>query len=176
MSEVADRAGYGVLADPLTLKIQRRLPGPIEQVWAYLTESELRGRWLARGDMELTEGGRVELIWRNDELSDAPAQRPDGFAEEMRMETRVRRVEPPRLLAFGWNDGSEVTFELEPQGSEVLLTVTHRRLPDRDTLLKVAAGWHTHLDIWVDQANRRPAQPFWPAWQRLHAEYDARLS
>lgn len=175
MSEVLE-GGYGVLTEPLTLRIQRRLPGPIDRVWAYLTESELRGRWLARGDMELKEGGRVELVWRNDELSETPAVRPEGFAEEMRMETTVHRVDPPRLLAFGWADGSEVTFELEPQGSQVLLTVTHRRLPDRDTLLKVAAGWHTHLDIWVERANGRAPQPFWPAWQRLHADYAARLA
>lgn len=176
MSEVLDGPGYGVLSEPLTLQIQRRLPGPVERVWAYMTESELRGRWLARGDMELKQGGRVELIWRNDELSATPSPRPDGFAEEMRMETTIHRVDPPRLLSFGWADGSDVTFELEPQGSEVLLTVTHRRLPDRATLLKVAAGWHAHLDILVEDAHDRPPQPFWPAWQRLHGEYDARLS
>ncbi len=29
----------------------------------------------------------------------------------------------------------------------MLLTLIHRRLPDRATLLKVGAGWHMHLDI-----------------------------
>jgi len=33
--------GYGALTEPATLKIQRLLPGPIERVWAYLTESNL---------------------------------------------------------------------------------------------------------------------------------------
>lgn len=174
MSEVLE-SGYGVLAEPLTVKIQRRLPGPIDRVWAYLTESELRGRWLAKGDMELRPGGRVELVWRNDELSPEPAMRPEGFDEEIRMETTVHRVEPPRLLAFGWRNGSDVTIELEPQGDEVLLTIVHRRLPDRDTLLKVAAGWHTHLDIWADIANGRTPKAYWPAWQRRRDEYDARL-
>ena len=31
-------------------------------------------------------------------------------------------------------------FELEARGNEVLLTVIHRRLPDRPMLLMVAAG------------------------------------
>ena len=38
---------YGVLTEPATLKIQRLLPGPIERVWAYLVESDLRRQWLA---------------------------------------------------------------------------------------------------------------------------------
>ena len=33
---------YGELIEPTTLKIQRLLPGPIERIWAYLTDSELR--------------------------------------------------------------------------------------------------------------------------------------
>jgi uncharacterized protein YndB with AHSA1/START domain len=33
---------YGELIEPTTLKLQRRLPGPIERVWAYVTESDLR--------------------------------------------------------------------------------------------------------------------------------------
>ena len=39
----------------------------------------------------------------------------------------------------------------------MLLTVIHRRLPDRSTLLNVSAGWHAHLDILVARADRRGA-------------------
>ena len=49
MTELATLDAYGVLTEPATLKIQRVLPGPIERVWAYLTESELRRQWLAAG-------------------------------------------------------------------------------------------------------------------------------
>jgi uncharacterized protein YndB with AHSA1/START domain len=31
---------YGEMIEPTTLKIQRLLPGPIERIWAYLTDSE----------------------------------------------------------------------------------------------------------------------------------------
>lgn len=44
-----------------------------------------------------------------------------------------------------------MTFELTEQGSAVLLTVTHRRLANRDEMLSVAGGWHTHLDILLDR-------------------------
>jgi uncharacterized protein YndB with AHSA1/START domain len=49
---------YGALIEPATLKIERLLPGPIERVWAYLTESELRRQWLAAGQMEMKSGTR----------------------------------------------------------------------------------------------------------------------
>ena len=42
MNERANPDAYGVLSEPATLTIQRFLPGPIERVWAYLTESEWR--------------------------------------------------------------------------------------------------------------------------------------
>ncbi len=52
---------YGVVTEPRTVYFERLLPGPIERVWAYITESEKRGKWLATGEMELRVGGRVDL-------------------------------------------------------------------------------------------------------------------
>jgi uncharacterized protein YndB with AHSA1/START domain len=176
MSEVATPGAYGALIEPATVRIQRMLPGPIDRVWAYLTESDLRRQWLASGPMDLKVGGEVELVWRNDELTRHAEQRPPSMPEEHRMKTQITRIEPPRLLAFGWNNGSDVTFELEPRDGEVLLTVTHRRLSGRDGLLSVSAGWHAHLDILADRMSGREPGPFWSAWNRLRSEYDARLS
>ena len=68
MTDLATLDEFGALTDPGTLKIQRLLPGPIERVWAYLTESDLRRQWLAAGQMEMKVGAPVELVWRNDEL------------------------------------------------------------------------------------------------------------
>ncbi len=68
MNNVATVDAYGVLIEPTTLKIQRVLPGPIERVWAYLTESDLRRKWLAAGEMEMKVGSSSEFTWRNDEL------------------------------------------------------------------------------------------------------------
>jgi len=165
---------YGVLIDPVTLKIQRRLPGPIERVWAYLTESDLRRQWLASGEMEMTVGASFELIWRNDELTDPPGERPPGFSEEHRMESRITELDPPRRLAFEWGSTGGVTFELEPQGDEVLLTVIHRRVTDRSTLVGVSTGWHKHLDMLVSRVTGTEPQPFWDGFSRLKEEYDRR--
>ena len=79
MTELATLDAYGALIEPATVKIQRLLPGPIERVWAYLTESELRRQWLAAGQMEMKVGAPVEFVWRNDELTNPPGQRPPGF-------------------------------------------------------------------------------------------------
>ena len=175
MTELATLDAYGVLTEPATLTIQRLLPGPIERVWAYLTESERRRQWLAAGQMEMKVGAPFELVWRNDELSDPPAQRPAGFPEEHRMQSRITELDPPHKLSFTWEGSGDVSFELERQGNEVLLTLIHRRLPDRDTLLKFAAGWHMHLDILVARATGKEPEPFWDGWSRLKQEYDRRL-
>ena len=49
MNDRAKVDAYGALSEPSTLTIQRMLPGPIERVWAYLTDSDLRRKWLAAG-------------------------------------------------------------------------------------------------------------------------------
>ena len=175
MNELATLDAYGVLTEPATLKIQRLLPGPVERVWAYLTESELRRQWLAAGEMEMNVGAPVELVWRNDELTNPPGQRPTGFSEEQRMQSRITELDPLRKLAIAWQGGGDVSFELEPRGSEVLLTVIHRRLPDRATTLMIGAGWHMHLDILAARATGKEPEPFWDGWSRLRKEYDKRV-
>jgi uncharacterized protein YndB with AHSA1/START domain len=171
MSELLD--AHGVVDDDATLTIRRLLPGPIERVWAWLTEGELRQRWLAAGAMEMRVGAEFELTWRNDRLGGG--ERPESFGEEHRMRSRITALDPPRLLAIEWGSTGGVTFELAPAGGRVLLTLTHRRVADRGVLLNVSAGWHAHLDVLVAVAEGRPLPPFWPAWQRLKADYAARL-
>jgi len=65
MTDLATPNAYGALTEPATLTIERLLPGPIERVWAYLTESELRRKWLAAGPMEMKVGAPFEFVWRN---------------------------------------------------------------------------------------------------------------
>jgi uncharacterized protein YndB with AHSA1/START domain len=175
MNQLSALDAYGALTGPTTLKIQRLLPGPIDRVWAYLTDGELRRQWLGGGQMEMKVGAPFELVWRNGELSSRPTSRPVGFPEEQRMKSRITELDPPRKLSFTWEGSGDVTFELGKQGDEVLLTVIHRRLPDRDTLIKVAAGWHTHLDVWVARAIGKEPEPFWETWSSLKLEYDRQL-
>jgi uncharacterized protein YndB with AHSA1/START domain len=172
MTHLAKIDAYGELIEPATLKIERLLPGPIERVWAYLTESDLRRKWLAAGNMEAAAGTPFEFIWRNDELANPAGERPAGFAEEHRMQCRIVEYNPPRKLVFTWSNSGDVSMELEPRGHKVLLTLIHRRLPDRATLLMVAAGWHAHLDLLVNRAEGREPGRFWDEWRRLRNDYD----
>jgi len=172
MNAAASRDAYGTLIEPTTLKIQRLLPGPIERVWAYLTESDMRRKWLAAGQMEMKVGSLFEFVWRNDELSDPPGKRPEGFGEEHRMQSRITELDPPRKISFTWSESGDVSIELETKGKEVLLTLIHRRLPNRNYMLRVSAGWHMHLDVLVARANDTEPPLFWDGWARLHEEYD----
>ena len=100
MNDLATVDAYGALTEPATLTIQRLLPGPIERVWAYLTESDLRRQWLAAGEMEMKVGAPFELVWRNDELTDPPGERPDGLrrgAPHAEPDHRARSAAQARL-------------------------------------------------------------------------------
>jgi uncharacterized protein YndB with AHSA1/START domain len=172
MTELAHLKSYGVLIEPATLKIERLLPGPIERIWAYLTDSDLRRQWLAAGEMEMKVGAPVDFVWRNDELNDPPSQRPAGFSEEDRMQCSITELDPPHKLAITWGSTGGVSFELKEQGKAVLLTVFHHRVTDRSTLLNVSAGWHMHLDILAARASGTKPAPFWEGWSRLKNDYD----
>ena len=168
---------YGVVTEPGTVRIERKLPGPIERVWDHLTNSELRGRWLASGPLEPRLGGSVELNFRHAGLSGEADRAPDKYRDRECHQTsgHVTAWQPPRLLAYTWGGESEVTFELTPEQAGILLVVTHRRLPSRDMMLSVSAGWHVHLDILSDQLRDKPPRPFWSNHTRLEAEYDRLL-
>ncbi len=174
---------YGVVTEAGTVRFERVLPGPIERVWAYLTESEKRGTWLASGEMELRVGGRVELKFRHAELSSQTEPTPERYKKYEKGASvygRITRCEPPRLLSYTWgeSDGvdSEVTFELTPRGNDVLLVLTHRRLPDRTEMISVSGGWHTHLAILADHLYGRARRPFWSTHALLEGEYEKRLT
>ena len=174
MTRLLNDADFARFADTTTLVIQRWLPGPVDRIWSYLTDSALRSKWLAAGDMDLTPAAPFELVWRNDDLS-KPGERPDGFAEVQRMGSRIIAVDPMRMLSFAWGKGS-VTFLLEPKGDKVLLTLTHTGLDDHATRGQVAPGWHMHLDILRARIAQETPASFWSGWIALRELYADRLS
>src|SRR5437868_4510109 len=95
---------HGVLTEPATFAIERLLPGPVDLVWAALTESNLRKHWLAAGEMVLERGAPFEFVWRNDELSEPPGKRPEGFEEEYRLHSRITEIAAPHRLSITWDD------------------------------------------------------------------------
>jgi uncharacterized protein YndB with AHSA1/START domain len=165
-----------------TLRLERLLPGPIERVWSWLTESEKRGQWLASGDMDQRVGGRVELVFRNSDIvgkSDPPPAKYADMPSEMHMAGRITECDPPYRLAYTWTEGageSLVTFELAPRGKDVLLVLTHTRIAAYEDLIAIAAGWHTHVGILIDRLRGREPKPFWPVHMGLEAEYEERFA
>jgi uncharacterized protein YndB with AHSA1/START domain len=174
VGQVATLDGYGALTEPATFMIKRPIPGPIERVWARLTDGELRRQWFAGGVMTLKVGGACEFVRRNDELTDPSGQRPSGMPEELRMQSRIIELDPPRDIAFTWGDG-EVCVQLALNEDDVHLTLNHRRLPNRSITLMAAASWHMHLDILAARMGRGRTEPFWDGWTRLRDEYARRL-
>jgi len=167
---------------PGEVRIVRTLPGPIERVWEFLTDPEKRSRWFAGGPMEPRVGGKVVLHFRHANI--APDETPPEPLKEYHdpgntIEGKVTRWEPPRALAytFGWSGQSVVTFELTPQGKEVLLVLSHRVAgEDLQYVAGFAGGWHTHLAQLIAILADAPRPPFWPMHQELRAAYAKMLS
>ncbi len=173
---------YATMPAPATVRIERILPGPPERVWAYVTESDKRRKWVAEGPMDLRQDGAVALTFRNNDLSNE-AGRPGSHCPaggvDHQMNGVIVRCEPPRLLVFRWSQAaaaSEVTFELSPLGGDTRMLVTHRRLADRKQLLSVSAGWHVHIGILRDLLSDEAPRSFWSEHGRLEKIYGERFA
>lgn len=120
------------------VRFERLLPGPIERVWDFLTQTELLPTWFGNGTIEPRVGGEVSLM--------------DGH-----IRGTVTQWQPPNKLVYTWNvfspgektsayPESYLTLELQPEGEQVRLTLTHIPIPEpfqKQTMM----GWHTFLDI-----------------------------
>jgi uncharacterized protein YndB with AHSA1/START domain len=146
---------------------ERRLPGPIELVWEFLTDPKRLPGWFGDGAIEPRAGGSVALM--------------GGHVRGV-----VTQWQPPRRLTYTWNvfgpgektspyPESYLAIELETRGNEVLLTLTH--LPVLARFEKQnAMGWHTYLDM-LDAAIRgRPAEAREAHMKRNAARYGVDLT
>jgi uncharacterized protein YndB with AHSA1/START domain len=171
---------FGIVTEAGAIRFERLLPAPIERVWDYLTDPELRRTWFAGGALEPRPGGAITLVFRNSELAGGE-ETPEKYRkyEGAEMPARIIRFEPPRLLVHSWREAndteSEVSFELSEQGDATRLVLTHRRLPNRAEMVGVAGGWHTHLALLEDILSGRPKQPFWSHHARAAADYEKRI-
>lgn len=175
---------YGTFTEPGTIQFERLLPGPAERIWDYLTKSELKGKWLAAGDVEPRVGGKVEFKFKHSNLSESDDPIPEKYRhmeDGTYFEGRVTEWDPPHKLSYTWGEEtgeeSRVTYELIPKkNNKVLLRLTHRRLgDDPSTLISVGAGWHTHLGILVDRLNGRAPKGFWSVHSKMEEVYEQRL-
>jgi len=140
----------------------RRLPGPVEKVWAHLTQPQQLPGWYDAGSaIEPREGGALSLN--------------DGHIRGV-----VTQWRPPVKFAHTWNvfapgetvsayPESYVVLELAPEAGQVLLTLTHLPVLERFEPQN-AMGWASFLDILEDTAWGRPVQP-----RRAYMERNAGL-
>ena len=70
---------------------------------------------------------------------------------------------------------SQESSKLADDVFEVVLTLTHRKLPDRGNALMVAGGWHTHLGILVDHLAGETTRPFWSSFLKIQKDYETRI-
>ncbi|HLH74960.1 MAG TPA: SRPBCC family protein [Chloroflexota bacterium] len=108
-----------------------------EELWKALTDGDFTERyWFAhRAASDWNVGSSYQFT----------------LAGEKRLEGKVLISDPPRKLSYSWNGCSEefrrertsrVTFDLEPRGKVVKLTLTHDNLDEAGVTLRgISDGW-----------------------------------
>jgi uncharacterized protein YndB with AHSA1/START domain len=173
---------FGKRIDDHTVQFERLLPGPVEKIWAYLTDGEKRGEWFATGAIPSQVGEDFELRFKQSDLSPKKALPPERYKEMdangFVSKERLLALEPMRRLVhtFGaeGSNVSEVEFLLTPEGDKVRLTLTHRKIPDRGYAVNISGGWHSHLSILQDKAEGKVPPPFWDVWRQTEHTYESR--
>ena len=159
-----------------SLRFERLIDAPVERVWHYLVDAELRARWFMGGPVDLRVDGAISMTMNHDRLSDEQVLTPERYAPYVgnSWEERITRIDPPRLLAFTWESGDagEVTFELADEGGKTRLILTHTNLRGRDDAVNFGSGWLSHLAVLERRICGGGVPDFW----RLHAETEAAVS
>lgn len=161
---------------PDSLRLERLFDAPVEKVWHFLVDPELRARWFMGGPVDLRVDGTIGMTMDHDRLSDEQVPTPERYAPYVgnSWEERITRIDPPRLLAFTWESGEagEVTFELADEGGKTRLILTHTGLRGRDDAVNFGGGWLSHLAVLERRISGGGVPDFW----RLHAEAEAAVA
>lgn len=173
---------YGKMIDPHTVQFVRILPGPIERIWEFLWDGDKRGEWFARGPMPSRVGESFQMHFKHSTLSPSEAEPPETMREMDKTGHHSRNTllayDPPRRLVFSFGDekqiDSEVEFLLKQEGDKVRLTLTHRKIPNRQFAVNVSGGWHSHLAILQYKAEGKVPPAFWDVWRETEGAYDKR--
>ena len=152
-----------------TIRLERLLEAPVETVWRYLTEAELRREWFM-GGTDATAEGEFELVVDHDNLSTEPVPYPEDYAKAKGAvwTERVVRFEPPRLLATTFQGGKNgtVTYELFGEAGRTRLVLTHSGIMSGTGAQDFGSGWTSHLTVLEEKLAGRSVPNFWA----LHAK------
>jgi uncharacterized protein YndB with AHSA1/START domain len=157
-------ARYGTVrehADGYELRFERHMNHPVQQVWTALTSPAQLAQWFAPGEIELSLGGRVHLVFTDG----------DGV-----IDGRVTAIAPPRLLEFTWTDKGDdfgfVRWELGANNGGTRLVLTHT-VPEsaRASGVPMLAGWHTLLEQLAALLDGQPLPLPGDRWQAFHDHY-----
>ena len=154
---------------PDAIRLERTLDAPVETVWRYLTEADLRRQWfMGGGDVPAT--GEFDLVVDHDNLSDEPAPYPESYAafKGAVWTEKVIRFDPPKLLETTFQGGKNgtVTYELQPEGEATRLTLTHRGITSGTGAQDFGTGWNSHMTVLQERLAGRGVKNFWA----LHAK------
>ncbi len=169
MNDPTDLAYDGILertADGGVIRFERRLPYPIRDVWAAVTDPErLADWWLpfeAVISVDLREGGEMRFVGRGEEAVD--------------MSFTIVRVEAPMLLEHTHADpGSLLRWELEATDTGCTLRLSHF-VTDVDAAIAncYVVGLHTSLERLEPILAGQPVPWDWDGFAESRAAY-ARL-
>jgi uncharacterized protein YndB with AHSA1/START domain len=166
-STAADRHGTIVEIDGRRfMRFERRLEHPVERVWAAITEPEQLRGWIAAGELELKEGGKVRLEMLN-QVSAAEMEKyevvlPDDYEPDEApqvIEGTVTAIEAPRLLEYDSKEFGLLRWELRPDGEDCVLSFYNS--PPEDWMVsgmapQMLAGWHGYMDLLEDALAGNP--------------------
>jgi uncharacterized protein YndB with AHSA1/START domain len=155
---------------PDAIRLERVLDAPIETVWRYLTEADLRRDWFMGGTDAVGEG-EFELKVDHDHLSeDKNVDYPEGYAQFKGAvwTEKVIRFEPPQLLETTFQGGKNgiVTYELSLDGDKTRLVLTHSKIVSPVGAQDFGSGWNSHLTVLEERLAGRRVRNFWA----LHAK------
>jgi len=160
---MTDREGkLTVEGDRAVLTFERRLPYPVDAVWAAITDPAHRDQWMGATTIDAREGGMIEM------MPTGPPQPP----EQKKMTGRIRVWDPPHVFEHEWNqqiiESSVVRYELSPDGDGTLLRFSHRGLgvPNAQGFLP---GTHAYFDR-LEACLAGEAMPNWAQRYREVAE------
>jgi len=159
-------SSHGQSRQEIAVYFERLLPGSIDRIWTLLTESEHVAAWFGHPDKQYAiapyEGGTIRLA--------------DDHIRGI-----VTQWKPPRRLTYTWNvyapgatespyPESYVTFELDAEGDEVRLMLTHHPVLQRFDA-QTMMGWHSFLDLLESLARDQPLESLDAVMQRNKVRY-----